>query len=255
MTVRFSEPVQGFTLEDIQVTNGTASNFAKVPPQEYTATITPEGIGEVRVEVAEDVAEDRAGNGNEAAASFEVEAKLAVRYEQERYTATEGEGPVPVTVTLSLAGHEGLVIPIRVTRPETTEVGDYTVEGVDEWDAQAGTGTLTFAADETKRTWRIAANHDGDGEDETVALGFGALPEIVLAGAPAVATVTLEDKGLVELQVSFGQAAYVEEVSRPRTSGWISMPTIRCSPGCRSCAAGGTWSTPTMGSRGCSRVA
>ena len=208
VTVRFSEPVQGFTLEDIQVTNGTASNFAKVPPQEYTATITPEGIGEVRVEVAEDVAEDRAGNGNEAAASFEVEAKLAVRYEQERYTATEGEGPVPVTVTLSLAGHEGLVIPIRVTRPETTEVGDYTVEGVDEWDAQAGTGTLTFAADETKRTWRIAANHDGDGEDETVALGFGALPEIVLAGAPAVATVTLEDKGLVELQVSFGQAAY-----------------------------------------------
>ena len=208
VTVRFSEPVQGFTLEDIQVTNGTASNFAKVPPQEYTATITPEGIGAVRVEVAEDVAEDAGGKGNQAAASFEVEVKLAVRYEQERYTATEGEGPVPVTVTLSLAGHEGLVIPIRVTRPETTEVGDYTVEGVDEWDAQAGTGTLTFPADETKRTWRIAANHDGDGEDETVALGFGALPEIVLAGAPAVATVTLEDKGLVELQVSFGQAAY-----------------------------------------------
>ena len=208
VTVRFSEPVQGFTLEDIQVTNGTASNFAKVSPPEYTATITPEGIGAVRVEVPEDVAEDGAGNGNQAAAAFEVETKLAVNYQEESYTAREGGETVTVTVTVSLAGHEGLVIPIRVTRPETTEVGDYTVEGLDEWDAQAGAGTLTFPADETKRTWRIAANHDGDGDDETVALGFGALPEFVLAGELAVATVTLEDKGLVELQVSFGQAAY-----------------------------------------------
>ena len=39
-------------------------------------------------------------------------------------------------------------------------------------------------------------------------LGFGELPEIVLAGEPGVATVMLEDKGLVELKVSFGQAEY-----------------------------------------------
>ncbi len=209
VTITFSEWVQGFTSEDIQVSNGRVADFTAVSSSEYRATITPAKAGQpVVVTVPEAGAQDGGGNGNEAAAPFKVEAKLVVRYEQERYTATEGEEPVTVTVTLNQAGDEALAIPIRVTRPETTEVGDYTVEGLDEWDAQAGTGTLTFAAEATEQTLRIAANHDGDGEDETVALGFGALPEIVLAGAPAVATVTLEDKGLVELQVRFGQAAY-----------------------------------------------
>ena len=208
VTITFSEPVTGFELEDIQVTNGTASNFTKVSPQEYTATITPEGIGEVRVEVPEDVAEDGAGNGNQAAEAFEVETKLAVSYQEESYTATEGGETVTVTVKLSQGWDEELAIPIRVTRPEETEVADYTLHGLEEWDAQEGTGRLTFRAEETEQTFTIEANHDGDGDDETVELGFGELPEIVLAGEPGVATVTLEDKGLVELEVSFGQAEY-----------------------------------------------
>ena len=208
VTITFSESVTGFELEDIRVTNGTASNFIEISPQEYTATITPEGIGEVRVEVPEEVAEDGAGNGNQAAEAFEVETKLAVSYQEESYTAREGGETVTVTVKLSQGWDEELVIPIRVTRPETTEVADYTLDGLQEWDAQEGTGTLTFQAEETEQILRIAANHDGDGDDETVELGFGELPEIVMAGEPAVATVTLEDKGLVELKVSFGQTEY-----------------------------------------------
>ena len=209
VTIAFSEPVEGFELEDIRVTNGTASNFTKISPQEYTVTITPEGIGEVRVEVPEDVAADGAGNGNQAAEAFEVETKLvAVSYQEERYTAREGGETVAVTVKLSQGWDEELAIPIRVTRPEATEVADYTLDDLEEWDAQEGTGRLTFPAEETEQTFTITANHDGDGDDETVELGFGELPEIVLAGEPAVATVTLEDKGLVELKVSFGQAEY-----------------------------------------------
>ena len=208
VTIAFSEPVEGFELEDIRVTNGTASNFIKVSSQEYTATITPEGIGEVRVEVPGDVAEDVAGNGNPAAEAFEVETKLVVSYQEESYTAREGGETVTVTVKLSQGWDEELAIPIRVRRPETTEVADYTLDGLQERDAQEGTGTLTFPAEETEQTFTIEANHDGDGDDETVELGFGKLPEIVLAGEPGVATVTLEDKGLVELEVSFGQAEY-----------------------------------------------
>ena len=207
VTITFSEPVTGFELEDIRVTNGTASNFIEISPQEYTATITPDGIGEVRVEVPEEVAENGAGNGNQAAA-FEVETKLAVSYQEESYTAREGGETVTVTVKLSQGWDEELVIPILVTRPATTEGADYTLDGLQEWDAQEGTGTLTFQAEETEQLLRIAANHDGDGDDETVELGFGELPEIVMAGDPAVATVTLEDKGLVELKVSFGQTEY-----------------------------------------------
>ena len=208
VTITFSEPVTGFELEDIRVTNGMALNFTEVSPQEYTATITPEEIGEVRVEVPEEVAEDGAGNPNQAAEAFELEAKLAVSYQEESYTAREGGETVTVTVKLSQGWDEELAIPIRVTRPETTEVADYTLDGLQEWDAQEGAGTLIFQAEETEQTFRIAANHDGDGDDEIVKLGFWELPDIVLAGEPGVATVILEDKGLVELKVNFGQAEY-----------------------------------------------
>ena len=133
-----------------------------------------------------------------------------------------------VTVQLSRAGGPELAIPIRVTRPETTEVGDYRVEGLEDWDAEADTGTLTFPAGETEQTWRIAANHDGDGDDETVELGFGELPEMVLAGEPSVAIVTLEDKGLVELTVSFRQAAYVMiEGQKAEIAVTVSPPADR----------------------------
>ena len=210
VTITFSEPVEGFEPEDIQVSNGMVADFTEVSSSEYRATIKPAEAGQVVVvEVPEDVAEDGAGNGNQAAEAFEVEAKLVVSYENQSYMATEGGDAVTVTVKLSQAGGAALTIPIRVTQPEATEDGDYTVEGLEDWDTEGeGVGTLTFAAQEAEQTFRISANHDGDGDDETVELGFGVLPEIVMAGDPAVAMVTLEDKGLVELKVSFGQAGY-----------------------------------------------
>ena len=76
VTITFSEPVEGFELKDIRVTNGTASNFTKVSPQEYTAEITPSASGAVKMEVAEDVARDGGGNGNRAAEPLVIEADL-----------------------------------------------------------------------------------------------------------------------------------------------------------------------------------
>ena len=209
VTVAISEQVAGIEREDIQIGNGTVADSTEVRSREYLATIEPAEAGQaVVVEVPEDVAEDEAGNGNRAAEPFDVEAKLVVSYEAASYTATEGGETVTVTVKLSQGWDEELAIPIRVTKPETTEDGDYSVEGLEDWDTAGGVGALAFAAEETEQTFRIAANHDGDGDDETVELGFGVLPEIAMAGDPTVATVTLEDKGLVELEVSFGQAAY-----------------------------------------------
>ena len=209
VTITFSEAVTGFEGSDIHVTNGTVADFTEVTPSVYGATIELVVAGQVVVaEVPEDVVKDVAGNGNLVAAPFTMETAIEVSYAAESYTAAEGGEAVTVTVRLSLTGAEGLAIPIRVTRPETTEAGDYRVEGLEGWDAREGAGTLSFPAGEKERIWRIAANHDGDGDDETVELGFGDLPEIAMAGEPSVATVTLEDKGLVELQVRFAQAAY-----------------------------------------------
>ena len=211
VTIIFSEAVMGFERSEIAVTNGSVTDFSGSAPT-YKAEITPSKSGEVIVEVGANVVEYGVGNGNIAGAPLVLEADLypVVSYQEESYTAREGGETVTVTVKLSEGWDEELAIPIRVTRPqpESTEVDDYTVDGLEEWDAQEGTGKLTFSAGETEQTFTIAANDDGDGEDEELELGFGDLPTPVMAGDPVVATVTLEDKGLVELTVSFGQAEY-----------------------------------------------
>ena len=153
---------------------------------------------------------------------------VVLSYQEESYTALEGGEAATVTVKLSSGWDEELAIPIRVTRsqPESTEVDDYTVDGLEEWDAQEGTGKLTFSAGETEQTFTIAANDDGDGEDEELELGFGDLPTPVMAGDPAVATVTLEDKGL-GLVLSYQEESYTAleggeaaTVTVKLSSGW-----------------------------------
>ena len=62
----FNEPVSGFTVNDISVVNGSASNFAGSGAV-YTFEVTPDAIGEVTVDLAAGVAEDADGNGNMAA--------------------------------------------------------------------------------------------------------------------------------------------------------------------------------------------
>ncbi|TPE42396.1 Ig-like domain-containing protein [Pontibacter mangrovi] len=68
MTFGFSEPVTGFTLADIVVTNGAAAYLESANGQEYTAVITPAEDGAVQVAVAAGAAFDAAANGNEASA-------------------------------------------------------------------------------------------------------------------------------------------------------------------------------------------
>ena len=66
----FSEPVAGFSLEDVSVANGVAGNFAGSGAV-YTFDVTPNAIGEVAVDVAAGVAEDADGKGN-------IEARLSL---------------------------------------------------------------------------------------------------------------------------------------------------------------------------------
>ena len=64
----FSKAVSGFTVDDITVVNGTASNFAAVSGgMVYTFGVVPSDIARVTVDIAADVAIDTGGNGNEAA--------------------------------------------------------------------------------------------------------------------------------------------------------------------------------------------
>lgn len=62
-TFEYTETVTGFTLEDISVTNGSASNLIEVTTgTKWTAVITPTADGLVGVSLAAGVANDNAGN-------------------------------------------------------------------------------------------------------------------------------------------------------------------------------------------------
>ena len=68
ITATFSEPVFGFTIDEITVSNGAVSNFAGSDGVAvYTFDVTPDSLGEVTVDIAAGVATDGDGAGNAAA--------------------------------------------------------------------------------------------------------------------------------------------------------------------------------------------
>ncbi len=67
VTFSYDETVTNFSLSDISVTNGVASDFTVITPGlVWSATITPDAAGNVDVSLGADVAEDQGGNGNNA---------------------------------------------------------------------------------------------------------------------------------------------------------------------------------------------
>ncbi|WP_198175357.1 Ig-like domain-containing protein [Spirosoma telluris] len=72
LSMTFSELVTGFVAGDISVNNGTLSDFAGSGSL-YTATLTPTAAGLVSVSVSANVAQDAAGNMNQASTVFTIQ--------------------------------------------------------------------------------------------------------------------------------------------------------------------------------------
>ena len=80
LTATFSEPVFGFTVGDITVTNGFAGNFVGSDGDSiYTFDVTPNAIGVVAVDIAADVALDADSKGNIAA----IQLSLSIPYDDD----------------------------------------------------------------------------------------------------------------------------------------------------------------------------
>ena len=74
LTATFSEPVFGFAVGDITVTNGLAGNFVGSDGDSiYTFDVTPNAIGVVAVDIAADVALDADSKGNIAAIQLSLD--------------------------------------------------------------------------------------------------------------------------------------------------------------------------------------
>ena len=103
ITVTFSETVTGFVVGNITVGNGTANNFVAVSTTVYTFDVTPSGQGAVTVDVAADVAQDSAANGNTAATQYSITYDSVAPTLTLTSTAASPTktSPVPMTATFS----------------------------------------------------------------------------------------------------------------------------------------------------------
>ncbi|MEP2717878.1 Ig-like domain-containing protein [Pseudophaeobacter sp.] len=71
VAIVFSEDVTGLSLSDLSVTNGSAASLSGSGAN-YTVQLTPTGAGDVSVNLAANVAEDAASNGNLASNTLTV---------------------------------------------------------------------------------------------------------------------------------------------------------------------------------------
>jgi len=151
-TVTFSENVTGFDVNDLDIENGSPSNFVASSSTTYTFDVTPTGTGVVTitVDVAENKAQDAAGNGNLAASQFPITfnaAGITVSPISSLIT-TESGGTETFTivllaqpssdVTLSLSSSntsEGIVSPSSVTFTSNnwSTSQTITITGVDDY--------------------------------------------------------------------------------------------------------------------------
>ena len=109
---------------------------------------------------------------------------VTVAFAAGAYTATERGTAATVTVRLSKDPERTVAIPITDTPGSGVLATDYS--GVP--------GSVAFAAGDTQKTFTVTAADDAvDEDDESVTLGFGALPAGVMAGSPSTAVLTLAD--------------------------------------------------------------
>ena len=102
MTVTFSEPVDGFTIGDIVVTNGTADALAGGSVI-FTFNVTPTADGVVTVSIPAGVAKDYLGKDNTASDQFSITydatpPSVVISSDVSGSTKTS---PIPMTVTFS----------------------------------------------------------------------------------------------------------------------------------------------------------
>lgn len=188
VTFVFSEEVTGFTIEDITVGNATVSDFVTVDGTTYTATITPDGDGDVSVSVAAGVAQDLAGNDNDAAS------QVAVTYDTTAPGVAIQGAPVivnstdafSVTIVFSEAVTGFDAADITVTNAAVSDLAS--ADGVT-WTADItpdGAGGITI--DVAAGVARDAAGNDNTAAEQVSVQYDDVAPTVTLDGPTGVVT-------------------------------------------------------------------
>ena len=124
--------------------------------------------------------------------------RVTVSFGAVTYTATEGGADATVRVALDVAPGRAVTVPLTIT-----DIGGATAE-----DYSGIPADVTFGADQTAMTFAVTATaNDGISDGgESLSIGFGTLPEGVVAGSPTATTVTLADGTEQRLVVNFGSS-------------------------------------------------
>ena len=141
--------------------------------------------------------------------------RVEVSFAAATYTATEGGSGATVRVELDKAPGRPVTVPLAVTQLGGASPADYS--GIP--------STVAFGPNETSMTITVTATDDTDPDGgESVRIGFGELPDGVLAGRPAAAVVTLADGTEQTFIVNFGTDTHFRVQARESNVGkWISV--------------------------------
>ena len=128
----------------------------------------------------------------------------AVSFDKSTYEVQEGGAPAPVTVRITLSDdpERELAVPLEVTLNGGATTDDY--DGVP--------ASITFGSGEMEKSFQITAIDDeADDDGESLTVGFGALPDGVLPGEPATASVHILDNDAPVVTVAFDRSIYQAE--------------------------------------------
>jgi hypothetical protein len=151
-TIEFSEPVTGFLIGELSLTNAVASDLQTSDDEVFTVTITPAGAGSVTVGVPAAVAQDSDLNDNAAATDFTVTAEAAAPEIEAQFVGfatalVDGTAVANVATGTDFGTVDAAAgVVTRTLRITNSGVGDLTVSSI------ALTDTTNFALSATLPT-------------------------------------------------------------------------------------------------------
>ncbi|MGB0522058.1 MAG: beta strand repeat-containing protein [Flammeovirgaceae bacterium] len=185
VTIAFSEIVTGFEMADITVGNGAASNFQTVNDSTFTADITPDGNGDITIDVAAAVAQDGAGNDNTAAT------QVSVTFDDVQPTVAILNAPSIVNSTTAFAVTFEFSEDVTDFEMADITVGNGAASNFQTVDANTytaditpdGNGTITI--DVAAAVAQDAAGNDNTAATQVSVMFDNTQPTVAIQGAPA----------------------------------------------------------------------
>ena len=152
LAILFSEAVTGFDVGDITVSAGTKGTL-NGSGASYSINITPTGQGTITVDIAADIAQDGAGNNNNAATQYGIgyDTVAPTVVISSTTAATTSTSPIPITITFSedVTGFTSDDISVSNGTLGTLS-GSGTVYSINVVPSGSGTVTVDIASDAAK---------------------------------------------------------------------------------------------------------